>query len=38
RGVEESEEDSEMITSVMRGLMLNDINLRNEFLNLIKDF
>ncbi|OGU56708.1 MAG: hypothetical protein A2X64_10605 [Ignavibacteria bacterium GWF2_33_9] len=38
RGVEESEEDTEMITSVMRGYMLNDQSLRNEFLNLIKDF
>jgi GTP cyclohydrolase I len=38
RGVEESEEDTEMITSVMRGYMLNDQSLRIEFLNLIKDF
>lgn len=38
RGVEESEEETEMITSVMRGYMLNDQSLRNEFLNLIKDF
>jgi GTP cyclohydrolase I len=38
RGVEESEEETQMITSVMRGYMLNDQTLRNEFLNLIKDF
>ncbi|MGB9702755.1 MAG: GTP cyclohydrolase I [Candidatus Kapaibacteriota bacterium] len=38
RGVEESEEETQMITSVMRGYMLNDQSLRNEFLNLIKDF
>lgn len=38
RGVEESEEDTQMITSVMRGYMLNDMSLRNEFLTLIKDF
>lgn len=36
RGVEESEEETEMITSVMRGYMLNDQSLRNEFLNLIR--
>ncbi len=38
RGVEESEEDTQMITSVMRGYMLNNMSLRNEFLTLIKDF
>lgn len=37
RGVEESEEETEMITSVMRGYMLNDQSLRNEFLNLIRN-
>lgn len=35
RGVKGSEDDSLMITSVMRGYLLNDLNLRNEFLNLI---
>lgn len=38
RGVEESEEETEMITSVMRGYMLNDLSLRNEFLNLIRNY
>lgn len=38
RGVEESEEETEMITSVMRGYMLNDQSLRNEFLNLIRNY
>lgn len=38
RGVEESEEETEMITSVMRGYMLNDQSLRNEFLNLIRTY
>jgi len=35
RGVQESEENSMMVTSVMRGLLLNDFNLRNESLKLI---
>lgn len=35
RGVKGNENDSLMITSVMRGYLLNDLNLRNEFLNLI---
>lgn len=37
RGVKGSESDSLMITSVMRGLLLEDQNLRNEFLKLIED-
>ncbi len=37
RGVRGSETDSLMITSVMRGLLLDDQNLRNEFLKLIED-
>lgn len=36
RGVRGSEDKSFMVTSVMRGLLLEDLNLRNEFLNLIK--
>lgn len=36
RGVKSSEEQSLMTTSVMRGYMLEDLNLRNEFLTLIK--
>ncbi len=35
RGVKSNEENSLMITSVMRGYLLTDLNLRNEFLNLI---
>lgn len=35
RGVKGNEESSLMITSVMRGYLLTDLNLRNEFLNLI---
>ncbi len=35
RGVKGNEENSLMITSVMRGYLLADLNLRNEFLNLI---
>ena len=35
RGVNSSEEDSAMTTSVMRGYLLDDFNLRNEFLKLI---
>lgn len=35
RGVKSNEDESLMITSVMRGYLLNDLNLRNEFLNLI---
>ncbi len=35
RGVQGSEARSLMVTSVMRGLLLNDFNLRNEFLKLI---
>lgn len=37
RGVKGSEEKSSMITSVMRGLLLDEFNLRNEFLKLIDD-
>lgn len=36
RGVKGSEAKSLMITSVMRGLLLDDFNLRNEFLKLIE--
>lgn len=36
RGVSSSEENSFMTTSVMRGYMLDDLNLRNEFLKLIE--
>ncbi|HRP01683.1 MAG TPA: GTP cyclohydrolase I [Candidatus Kapabacteria bacterium] len=36
RGVHSSEEDSIMTTSVMRGYLLDDINLRNEFIKLIE--
>jgi len=35
RGVSASEENSVMTTSVMRGYLLDDFNLRNEFLKLI---
>lgn len=35
RGVKGSEDKSLMITSVMRGYLRDDLNLRNEFLNLI---
>ena len=35
RGVRGSEEESFMTTSVMRGYMLTDLNLRNEFVSLI---
>lgn len=35
RGVKGSEEKALMITSVMRGLLLQEMNLRNEFLKLI---
>ncbi len=35
RGVRADEAKSSMITSVMRGYLMNDLNLRNEFLNLI---
>ena len=35
RGVSASEDKSNMITSVMRGYLLDDLNLRNEFINLI---
>lgn len=35
RGVKGNEDNSLMITSVMRGYLLTDLNLRNEFLNLI---
>ncbi len=37
RGVKGSEEESFMVTSVMRGLLLDDFNLRNEFLKLIEE-
>jgi len=36
RGVRGSETDSLMVTSVMRGLLLEEFNLRNEFLKLIE--
>lgn len=36
RGVQTSEENSIMTTSVMRGYLLDDINLRNEFIKLIE--
>jgi len=35
RGVKGSEDDSIMTTSVLRGYLLDDFNLRNEFVNLI---
>ena len=35
RGIRGSEEETIMTTSVMRGYMLDDINLRNEFVTLI---
>lgn len=35
RGVQGDEENTMMTTSVMRGYMRNDLNLRNEFMNLI---
>jgi len=34
RGVEADDEQSDMITSVLRGALQNDSNLRNEFLRL----
>ncbi len=37
RGVKGSEDESFMVTSVMRGLLLEEFNLRNEFLKLIED-
>lgn len=37
RGVKGSEENSLMVTSVMRGLLLEEFNLRNEFLQLIAE-
>ncbi len=37
RGVNASEEDSLMTTSSMRGYLLEDLNLRNEFLKLIEN-
>ena len=37
RGVKGSEANSFMITSVMRGLLLREMNLRNEFLKLIEE-
>jgi GTP cyclohydrolase I len=36
RGVNSSEEDSIMVTSVLRGLLATDANLRNEFMTLIR--
>jgi GTP cyclohydrolase I len=36
RGVRGSEEASQMVTSVMRGRLGVDLNLRNEFLKLIE--
>ncbi len=36
RGVEADDERSQMVTSVMRGLLAKDMNLRNEFLQLIR--
>jgi GTP cyclohydrolase I len=38
RGVREVEDKALMITSVMRGLMMDDMNLRNEFLRLIDNY
>ncbi len=35
RGVKSSEENSLMVTSVMRGELLEDFNLRNEFMKLV---
>lgn len=37
RGVKGSEEKSLMVTSVMRGLLLEEFNLRNEFMQLISE-
>ena len=37
RGVRGSEEKSFMVTSVMRGYLANDLNLRNEFLKLLDE-
>lgn len=37
RGVKGSEDESFMVTSVMRGLLLEEFNLRNEFLKLIEE-
>lgn len=37
RGVKGSETDTIMTTSVMRGYLRDDLNLRNEFVNLIED-
>lgn len=37
RGVRGSEANSLMVTSVMRGLLLEEFNLRNEFLKLIEE-
>lgn len=37
RGVRANEDRSDMVTSVMRGGLRNDFNLRNEFLKLIKE-
>ncbi len=36
RGVNADEDRADMITSVMRGELVEDLNLRNEFLNLIR--
>lgn len=36
RGVRGSEDKATMVTSVMRGYLANDLNLRNEFLKLIE--
>lgn len=36
RGVKSSEENSFMVTSVMRGELLEDFNLRNEFMKLVE--
>jgi len=38
RGVRGSEEKSVMVTSVMRGLLLEEMSLRNEFLKLIEKY
>lgn len=35
RGVDAAEDKSTMVTSVMRGYLLDDLNLRNEFMQLI---
>ncbi|MFW6276222.1 MAG: GTP cyclohydrolase I [Bacteroidota bacterium] len=36
RGVRSNENDSIMTTSVVRGYLMDDLNLRNEFMSLIE--